>query len=94
MTHCILVKFVPEITDKAALCAEIEGFYADTGVKEGVKSVTLRRCCVDRANRYDLLIELEMDKDDLPVWDASAKHAEWKARYGEKLASKAIFDFE
>ena len=51
-------------------------------------------CCVDRANRYDLMIVLDMDKDALPNWDASDIHHRWKDEYGGLLEKKAIFDYE
>ena len=47
-----------------------------------------------RSNRHDLMIEMEMDPEALPVYDASAAHQEWKAKYGDAIQSKTIFDYE
>ena len=47
-----------------------------------------------RPNRHDLMIEMEMDPEALPVYDASATHQEWKARYGKYIQTKTIFDYE
>lgn len=47
---------------------------------------------IDRPNRYDLLIALEMDVADLPTWDASDLHKQWKADFGSLIEKKAIFD--
>lgn len=47
-----------------------------------------------RPNRHDLMIEMEMDPEALPVYDASAAHQEWKAKYGDAIQSKTIFDYE
>ena len=52
------------------------------------------RNCIDRENRYDLAIIIDMDKAALPAWDASELHREWKSGFGSYLAAKAIFDFE
>ena len=93
MKHCILVKFNDTVQDKSALCAEIERFWADsTSALPGVRSVTCLRNVIDRPNRYDLLIRLDIEQDALPAYDASAQHATWKAKYGALLAQKAIFD--
>ena len=51
----------------------------------------------DRRRSYgehDLMIEMEMDPEALPVYDASATHQEWKAKYGDAIQSKTIFDYE
>lgn len=47
-----------------------------------------------RPNRHDLMIEMEMDPEALPVYDDSAAHQEWKAKYGEYIQTKTIFDYE
>ena len=95
MQHCILVKFNDSVLDKDALCTEIEAFFAPAPQRiPGVTAVALRRCVIDRPNRYDLLIRLEMEKAALPAFDASAIHNGWKETYGPRLAQKAIFDYE
>ncbi|MCI2047331.1 MAG: Dabb family protein [Faecalibacterium sp.] len=95
MRHCILVKFNEAVTDKTALCAEIERFWAkSTAEMAEVESVVCRRNVVARPNRYDLLIRLEIAPEKLAAYDASAQHAAWKAQYGKLLAQKAIFDYE
>ena len=95
MKHCILVKFNDTVTDKAALCAEIERFWAEsTAEMPMVQSAECRRNVVERPNRYDLLIRLDLAPEALPAYDASAQHAAWKAQYGKFLAQKVIFDYE
>ena len=47
-----------------------------------------------RPNRHDLMIEMEMAPEALPVYDDSAAHQEWKAKYGEYIQTKTIFDYE
>ena len=68
--------------------------FAQTLVIPGVHGLTLRRNCIDRPNRYDLLIELDMDPAALPAYDASEPHHRWKNDYGALVAKKAIFDYE
>ena len=57
----------------------------------------------DLAERAARLIEVEyerkpfvldMDKEALPNWDASAVHHQWKGEYGALIEKKAIFDYE
>ncbi len=49
---------------------------------------------MDRDNRYDVLIRLDMDADALPRYDVSAMHHRWKDEFGPLLEKKAIFDYE
>lgn len=92
--HHIIVKFVPEVVDKAALILEIRQLYAAAEQIEGVDEVWFKENCIDRENRYDLMIVLKMDKEALPNWDASDIYHRWKSEYGHLVAKKAIFDCE
>ena len=94
MKHCILAKWNETVTDKAALLAQVRALYAAADAIPGVRGVTVHPCCIDRPNRYDLMIVLDMDKEALPNWDASDIHHRWKDEYGELLEKKAIFDYE
>ena len=93
MKHHILVKFV-EGTDVGALTEPIRALFSRTLELSGIHGLELKRNCVDRPNRYDLMIVLDMDREALPVYDASEPHLEWKRTYGERIAKKAIFDCE
>ena len=94
MKHCIIAKFNDVVGDKAAMIARIEALFSSAPAMDGIHGYTVLRNCVDRENRYDLAIVVDMDKSTLPVWDASELHHEWKIRFGSCLAAKAIFDFE
>lgn len=94
MKHCILAKWNETVTDKAALLARVRALYAAADAIPGVHGVTVHPCCVDRPNRYDLMIVLDMDKEALANWDASDIHHRWKDGYGGLLEKKAIFDYE
>lgn len=71
MKHCILAKWNETVTDKAALLAQVRALYTAADDIPGVHSVTVHPCCIDRPNRYNLMIVLDMDREALPNWDAS-----------------------
>ena len=94
MKHCIIAKFNDSVVDKTAMIRRIEELFASTPLIDGIHGCTVLRNCIDRENRYDLAIVIDMDKAALPAWDASELHREWKSGFGPYLAAKAIFDFE
>ena len=91
MKHYIIVKFV-EGTDVKALVGPVKAIYDETLFIPGVHSVDFKLSNSDRANRYDLMIVMDMDKEALPAYDVSAPHLRWKTEYGDRVAKKAIFD--
>ena len=93
MLHHIIVKFT-EGTDTAALLEPVRKIFAETLSIPGIHGLELKPSCSDRANRYDLMIVLDMDPEALPAYDASEPHRRWKAEYGPITAKKAIFDCE
>lgn len=96
MKHHILVKFKPGITaeDKKVMLPEIRALFEGTLAIPGVGSVDLYPNCIDRENRYDLMIVIGMTREALPVYDDSEPHRQWKSRYGGMIDKKAIFDCE
>lgn len=44
-------------------------------------------------NRYDLMIETEMNKESLALFDHSEIHSIWKETYSKYIQSKVIFDY-
>ena len=93
MKHYILAKFIDK-NDLERYFEDIKQIYDRTLEIEGVNSVVLHRSNSDRANRYDLMIEMTLSEEALNVYDECEAHKEWKERYGGKLQSKAIFDCE
>ena len=91
MKHYIIVKFV-EGTDVKALVGPVKAIYDETLSIPGVHGVELKLSNSDRANRYDLMIVMDMDKEALPAYDVSEPHIRWKTEYGDRVAKKAIFD--
>ena len=93
MKHHIIVKF-NEGTDVEALLGPVEAIFAETLSISGIHGLELKRNCVDRPNRYDLMIVLDMDPEALSAYDASEPHKRWKTEYGPITQKKAIFDCE
>lgn len=92
MRHHIIVKWKKEIEkpDTAAIGRLFEKALAI----EGVHSVSLHPNVIDRANRFDLLILLCMEREALPLFDASEVHYVWKETYSNQMEAKTIFDCE
>ena len=88
MKHCILAKFTPEAkAQRAALLPRIREIFSAAADIPGVHGAEVIPNCVDRDNRYDVLIRLDMD-------DVSAMHHRWKDEFTPLLEKKAIFDHE
>ena len=94
MKHCILVKWNSLVDNKKALLPDIQSIFDKLLNFDNVQSVKIYENVVDRSNRYDLMICIEMEKNFLPTYDSSIPHHEWKEKYGKYVENKAIFDFE
>lgn len=93
MTHCIIVKWLPD-ADKADFAAEVRELFGNATKVAGVLGVEIKENVIPRDNRYDLAIMLHMDKNALSTWDDSALHKTWKAEFGKYIDKKCIFDYE
>ena len=91
MLHHIIVKFV-EGTDVRALVEPVREIFDGTLSIPGIHGLDIRVSNSDRANRYDLMIVLDMDPEALPAYDACEPHLRWKSEYGSRIVKKAIFD--
>lgn len=96
MKHDILVKYKAEITKerKNSLISEIQELFDHTKDIPGIHGVRLYPNVIDRENRYDLLIEIDMEREALDAYDHCEWHRLWKEKYGSLLAQKAIFDHD
>ena len=74
MKHCILAKFRPEAGDWRAYLPQIREIFSAAGDIPGVRGAEVLPGCVDRDNRYHVLIRLDMDPAALTAYDASAMH--------------------
>ena len=96
MKHHIIAKYIPEITaeQKKEFAPAILELFKNTASIDGIHGVEVHTNCVDRDNRFDIMIVIDMEKDALPEYDSCVWHKEWKNKYGPLLEKKAIFDCE
>ena len=94
MKHCILVKFKEDIRKDEQLYDDIFKLFNNCLSIEGITKVNLIKNCIERSNRYDLLIQIEMNKEALEAYDNCKWHKLWKENYSDLLDKKAIFDYE
>lgn len=92
MKHCILAKFYKDYDWKKDL-EKIKSIF-DELIPLGVTKVEYITNCIDRENRFDLLIRITMDKEFLSIYDKSAPHLKWINTYAKNVEKKAIFDYE
>lgn len=82
MKHCILAKFTPGGQGAARrAAAAYPGDILRRGGYSRVHGAEVIPNCVDRDNRYDVLIRLDMDREALPLYDVSAMHHRWKDEF-------------
>ena len=61
MRHCILTRFRADAGDWQAYLPEIREIFSAAGDIPGVRGAEVFPNCVDRENRYHVLIRLDMD---------------------------------
>ncbi|BBH27169.1 Dabb family protein [Intestinibaculum porci] len=92
MKHNIIVKWKDRETNKRI--EQIKAIFNETLSIPGIHEVTYTFNCIDRPNRYDLMITIDMDEEALAAYDASDPHHEWKETFGDLIEKKAIFDYQ
>ena len=93
MKHCIIVKFKKDVNYKS-LIPEIKELFNNCKEIVGIDDVLIYENVIDRSNRYNLMIQIIMNKDALNTYDECIYHKMWKEKYGSLIESKAIFDME
>jgi hypothetical protein len=93
MRHFIIVKFKDK-SDAARHAEAIQTLFNEAYKIDGVRSANVHVGNSTRANRFDLMIEMDLTPEALEVYDISEMHKTWKAEYGDKIAQKTIFDCE
>ena len=91
MKHYIIAKF-KDREDTERLLPEIKALFQKAQDLKGVEGVIIHKSNSTRDNRYSIMIEMSLSPEGLENFDASEVHKEWKATYGDRLESKAIFD--
>lgn len=94
MKHLIIVKWNDRATDRAALESEARALFEEALAIPGVHGVKVIPGITERANRFDLMIEMDMDARALPAYDQSEPHRLWKENYGGFIERKTIFDYD
>lgn len=92
MKHCVLVKFIKSFDWQSEL-SKIATIFDSININ-GVHKTEYLVNCIDRENRYDLLIRIDMEKEALEKYDMSENHHIWKESYSKYIEKKAIFDYE
>ena len=96
MIHHIIVKFNDDVTPmrRKEIAQQAGALFEGLREMPGIHDIAIHTSCIDRPNRYDLMIAISMDKDALPSYDDCEIHHRWKADFGAFIKSKAIFDYE
>lgn len=94
MLHRIIVKYTPLVTDRDAFAEEVLGIFKPLETMDGIHKVGIVKGLPLAENRWDLMIEIEMEKSALPAYNESAPHKKWKTEYACFVEKKAIFDCE
>lgn len=92
MKHYIIVKWNGLVNDKNSIIKEVEILFKETLKIEGINKVEIIKNVVNRANRYDLIIRIDMEEKSLEKYDHCDAHLKWKEKYSKYIESKAIFD--
>lgn len=96
MKHCIIVKFLPDISRKIEkdFVKQIKELFDNAKEIDGIHDIKVYRNCVDKDNRADIMIEMTMEKEALEEFDSSQWHLLWKQEYGRFIDTKTIFDYD
>lgn len=94
MKHYIIAKYNDAVTDKNRMAEKIRQLFENGEDIPGIHSYSVIPNCVARGNRFDLMIEINMDREALPLWDESPLHRRWKNEFGGSIQAKTIFDRE
>lgn len=93
MKHYIIAKYTAEgYAKREELLGRIREIFSAATEIAGVHGAQVLPSCVERDNRFDVMIVLDMDREALPLYDASKMHRRWKEEFGSLLEKKAIFD--
>lgn len=93
MKHHIIVKFKKDVNLDSIL-PDIKNIFDETLKIEGVHFVDYKINCIEKDNRFNLMIIIDMDKEALSIYDKSNPHLLWKEKYTSFIEAKAIFDSE
>lgn len=90
MIHYIIVKFKKDI-DKKKISNEIKKYFNENK-DENTLSFEIFDNVIERDNRYDLMIKLNIK--DLDIYDNSKMHKLYKETFSQYIEKKVIFDYD
>ena len=93
MKHYIIVKFSNDY-DYLDKLEEIQELFNKSLSIDGINKVEIYKSNSKLANRYDLMIKMDLTSEGLVDFDNSWIHEKWKKDYGKFIQSKTIFDCE
>ena len=93
MKHYIIVKFSNDY-DYLDKLEEIQELCNKSLSIDGINKVEIYKSNSKLANRYDLMIKMDLTSEGLVDFDNSWIHEKWKNDYGKFIQSKTIFDCE
>lgn len=94
MKHNIIVKFSKDAPSVENMLPRINEIFSGVLEVDGVESFCVFRNCINRDNRYDIMIQIDMSRESLENYDHCQAHIIWKEEFSAYIEKKAIFDFE
>ena len=94
MKHDIIVKLTPEVKGDnfPEFLTNVVMLFSNLHQIPGVHEIHYFPNVISRDNRYDLMIEIDMEEEALEAYDKSVWHQQWKEQYGKYIEKKAIID--
>ena len=94
MKHMIIVKANENAPSREAFMQAAEEAFRSVTEIPGIHGVRVRPGLPLAPNRYDFIVEIDMDREALSAYDQSEAHHRWKDNYSGWIEKKAIFDCE
>lgn len=94
MKHLIIVKANSNAPAREAFMEAAKEAFSPVTQIPGVRSVRVIPGLKLAENRFDFIVEIDMNRESLPLYDRSEAHRLWKQNYGGWIEQKAIFDCE
>ena len=94
MKHLVIVKMNENAPSREEFIQKAKEAFAPVTDIPGIRAVRVIPGLPLAENRYDFIVEIDMDKESLPAYNESEAHKSWKKNYGAWILSKAIFDCE
>ena len=94
MKHMVIVKMNENAPSREEFIQKAREAFAPVTDIPGIRAVRVIPGLPLAENRYDFIVEIDMDKESLPAYNESEAHKNWKKTYASWIQHKAIFDCE